>query len=159
MNLKLGEKEISLRLIIKVLLLVALVGFFCPFVTVSCGSEEILSVSGVEMITQSYAQELETFDVKTVPDICLAIAFGMGVFSLICSFSKDTTFNCVMSGGASAMAVLWIILSRWTILLQIKEYEGVLQLHFLWGWYAVLILYIVSVVCICRQWREITKSN
>lgn len=157
MNLKLGGKEISLRIVIKIFMLVALVGFFCPFVSVSCGNEEVAQIKGKEMITAEYAEEAKALGVEVNTDVGLTVALVVGVIGFGCTFIKDAEISSVFSCGSAAIAALFMLFSRYYIENSTQSYESVIQINFMWGWYTVFLIYLLTAVVAYWNYRTVKR--
>lgn len=144
-------RALPLKGIVRIFMLAALVCFFCSFTKVVCGSAEIVTTNGMEMIAAAYAEEAEAFDIKVIPDVGLIVTFVAGIIGLGCAFIKDVEISSVFSCGASVIAVIFMLCSRYNIEKQVEAYKNVIEMKFMWGWFLVLMLYIVTAVC--AYWR------
>lgn len=146
MSLKLEGKGANLRIAVKILMLIALIGFFCPFVMVSCGNQEVAEITGKEMITAEYAEKAQELGVEIISDVGLTVTLIAGIIGFGCTFIKDAEISNIFSCGSAAIAALFMLLSRYNIENQIKSYKKAVEINFMWGWYAVLIIYLLTVI-------------
>lgn len=112
---------------------VILICFMIPFVTVSCGAQNIATISGAQLITgtEIEGQQLE-------PQIMVIIAFLCAAGGLIVSFSKPSGIG-VMFGGAGA--ILLFLFKQGLIK---KAQEQMVGVQFETGYWLAFILFIIA---------------
>lgn len=137
--------------IIKILVLVAMVCFFLPFITVSCSGDSI-TATGVELMTTvSFRDEIkEVFEEHSTPNYVLAIAFVLGVVSLVLTHSSSEENRRLLgAGGCSIGSAIFLIIFRTGFFrfYELNGYEDYLHVEYRAGWILSLIAFICAAGC------------
>ncbi|WP_461247387.1 hypothetical protein [Treponema sp. R6D11] len=98
----------------KILFLLAILTFFMPFLAVSCGSNELISPTGMDLITSREYAVLDTSAI--IPSqisiiICLAALVILGVVL----YSKQKRFTLLLWGFsifAAVLSIVWFLFSE-----------------------------------------------
>ena len=147
--------------ITKLALILALLAFFLPFVTVSCSSSESLSesYSGMEMITTlgSGNDELIAKSGKNAKSNIFVIAsFGCGAAAAVFLFRKDDRKKtAILSAAAAGFLVIFRITFRMYYGLIIKDYKDYIKVKTKFG---LLFCILMFAVVVCINWKEIMPA-
>lgn len=136
---------------LRVALVLALVCFFFPFCTVSCGSESI-QASGFEAMIGSREDDLAA-------NAFLIIALITTLGTLALSFAENAsipTATAVFSGVSAFMVFLFrVTIFAYYDLMEDRDY---IHIETEWGWWACLLLLITAVV-LAVMWQNESQST
>jgi hypothetical protein len=132
--------------------LLAIIFFLLPWVSVSCMGEDIIQVSGFDMVTGSYnvpsEGEFASVNAESEPlAIWALVAAGVGVFVSLFTW-KIGFFLRILSGlaGIGLLIALKIKLSNDFGSQLTSEMAGFLQLKYLIGYWLTLVAFAAAVI-------------
>ena len=143
---------------IPAVLLLALICFFLPFVSVSCQGGKLMTFSGMQLVTGTTVQEPQMFEpakprkIESEPLAVLAFLCGLLglVFSLVAK-NKGKTVAAVLAGlGAVALLTLKSRVENEVL----KEADGLLRADFETGYWGTLLLFVGAVGARLSSGRE-----
>ena len=135
--------------ITKLALILALLAFFLPFVTVSCSSSESLSesYSGVEMITtlgSKNDQLLSQSGKDAKSNLFVTASFACGVAAAVFLFWKDDKKKtAILSAAAAAFLVVFRLTFRIYYGLNVKEYKDYIKVKTKFGLLFCIVMFAV----------------
>lgn len=131
--------------------------FFLPFVTISCQNQEIMKISGIQLITGVKIKQpsMNLFDTQPKtemkdikPDVRAIIAFLSAILGLIISLfylRNKIPILPVICGILAALGFFMLLLFKISADNQIiKEGEGIIQLKYNIGFWLSLILFLIN---------------
>lgn len=147
------------KLAVRIILIVGIICFFCPFVLVSCGgtAEE---ATGVELIIPHKVDYSSEDDNMLYTNTFLLIALKAGVAGLVLSILFKNHKKILLAvGSCSIVGVACLMLFRATfyIMYDLSDYRGMLIVQYQWGWYTALIAYALAAI-LAISWHCITNK-
>jgi len=124
--------------------------FFLPFMQASCGGEKIMSITGVQLVTGMtfeqpimYGENPETAKIDPEP---LAIATLLcAIIGLLFSFIKKSKSAILPALSAGIGTITMLLLKTKIDNEAMREGGGMLEVEYLFGFWAILLLLIVAV--------------
>ena len=142
----------AVSVVTKLCILLALIAFVFPFVTVSCQNEEIATYKGVEMMTgivfsSEEGSTGEAPDSEAVNPFLIAAAVG-GLIALILSFKDYEKVQPVVGAVFALIGAAMLILFRTTFAdVYLGEYQDYpLTITFRYGWMISLTALLIAAV-------------
>jgi hypothetical protein len=122
------------RIVRRVLLGIGVFGFFLPFAAVSCGGEQFVSYSGVELLTG-----IEGIDGGTESDPWIIIAFIAAVAGFGLSFSRTYGSNWAIAA-TSAGTVISLLVFRASVQQSVDEAAAMtgIEINYQAGFFIVI---------------------
>ena len=138
----------AVSVIAKICLLLALIAFVMPFVTISCDSEDIATYNGIEMASgRSFSSEKNSSDAPDTetPNPFLIGAAIAAVVALVLSFGGSMGQK-LASAVISLIGAGLLVLFRATFVdMYLGEYQDVpLKIIFRFGWSVSLICFLAA---------------
>lgn len=144
-------QKLTPKRIARTALLLCMVCFIFPFLTISCSGEEYITVSGVELLT-GFDMPTEHID----PNSAIVCAFGFALAAFAHTFLRQKhTLTAVCSAGS----LICLVTFRLYIAQNFAEggyNPDVVQVKYRLGWYAAILFGIIALFApqICRYIRE-----
>jgi hypothetical protein len=140
--------ESNLKKVSPAIFALALICFLLPFVTFSCQGAKILTLSGIQLITGSSAQQPQMVGTPKSERIggepLAAFAFLCGILGLALSFLKGR-MGAIASAAAGGIAAIFLLALKSKIDGDaLNKGGGVLQVNYEIGFYAVVILLVAA---------------
>lgn len=134
-------------MIVRFILLIIMICFFFPFVTVSCQKQEITKVTGIQMVTGTKVDDTFTGKVQPIkPTFYAVAAFVCAGLGLIFTLAKNKAGH-ILTMIVSGTGFIFSLLLKFKIDNDItKQGHGVIQADYNIAYYLVLILFIVAAV-------------
>jgi len=139
-----AEGTVNRCRLLKILLLIGMICFFLPFVTVSCSAQTI-DISGMDamLANEAVSGELDMNECPMNPYLLAAFALGIVGIVIVWMNRKLIIAACTSLIGAFAL-----LLFRTTFIsfYELNEYAGMLDIQFRFGWFLSLAAYLASAI-------------
>lgn len=124
--------------------------FFLPFMEVSCDDQKAMSFTGIQMVTGTTIQQPSMFGEKTEsqkvdPEPLAIITFSCVIIGLLLSFIKNRRSAIFPAVSASIGAIALLLLKSKIENDALREAGGMIQVKYVLGFWAILILLIGAV--------------
>lgn len=128
---------------------IIIICFFLPFMDVACSGQKVISVSGFQMVTGTTLQQPGMFGAKTKTEKVdaepLAIAtFVCVIIGLLTSFIKNKKSAILPTIFSIAGIVTLLMLKNKLDNDVLKAGAGMVQISYVFGFWAILVLLIIS---------------
>ena len=148
------KNDINSVTIAKMLLLVAILCFFLPFVAVSCQGQSA-DMSGFDAMLGDTFNEDSELDLPV--NIFLLIAFVLGVINLFTSFEKKKNKAYANAGFSALGAAVMLLICRfslWSYYDLNDNARYMLDFDFRYGWWLSLLSFIGSGLCFLYKYGD-----
>jgi hypothetical protein len=126
--------------------LLAILFFLLPWMSVSCAGEDIIQVSGLDMVTGSYNVPDESISSGSESELFAILALISAIIGLVaCLIRHKVAFFTRVISGIAGIAFL--------VLLKLKidnnifdEGQGILQVNYLIGYWLTLLAFVTAII-------------
>lgn len=134
------------------LFVLATLSFLLPFVAASCNGQELVQLTGLELVTGAKVQSPSTYGYgytsnrEVAPEPFAIIAVVVALSGIAFAFIKETPGNILSVISAAAAFVSLSLLQSKLNSEAAKEGANIFQIHYLAGFWIALILLAIALV-------------
>lgn len=130
--------------------IVIIIGFFLPFIEISCSSNSLGTFSGYTVMTGSAGESLAqtSKDVNSGINLELMIAFLMALAGLVLSFFKNPK-TLIGAAVAGLIGFIFLMIFKSNLDSQIQsanQFMSIVQIHFKIGFWICVIFYLAAMI-------------
>lgn len=126
--------------LVKAILLVGLICFFFPFVTVSCSTEKA-TMSGAELAFNTSFEKNDKITEEDKVNYYLIAAIGFAAIGILLADTKGMMKAAGVSSLGGALALV-LFRTNFVSFYDLSKYEDLIKIEYRWGWFLCLFIFI-----------------
>jgi len=131
--------------------LIVLISFFLPFVSFTCQSQKIVTLTGIQLVTGAEIKQSNMFGSKNRiekinSEPYAVVAFLSGIFAFVFSFVRGKGSSIISAIGAGVGFVFLLLLKFKLDNDALREGEGLIQVDYQIGYYMAFLFFILAIL-------------